>query len=513
MNRSRLLFSTLLAAVCAPLTASAQAPAPAAPASAPATTSYVTASKVARAADKPEGLSYNVKLAANLNIASNRDVVGQVNGNSFLFGASVLSGLGYLSGPHEWMATGTLTETWSKTPAIDRFLKSNDLLDLQSVYNYFLTDFTGPFARVSAQTSLLPTNRITATQVGYDDEGTTEDESATQRKTVFKLSDGFQPFTLTESLGWFLQPLHSERISAFGRVGVGGRHTWADGARAITSGTPTDANVKYTVLNDVHQAGAELFVGADGKEVDGKLVYTVGLSSLFPVINNDKGDPVTGESRSILKLTKVALTAQAGINVVSWMGVNYQLKVIRDVQLVDAVQVQNSLLLSFQYGLSSHAPVVAAAPLSPEVVARLEDCETRVKNAEMRATEAEARAAAAAPALPAMPVAPAAPEAPAAVIPAVPAASVVVPAPAVAAPAVAVPAAPAMAAPAVAVPAVAAPAAPAVVVPAAPAAAAAAVKPAVVKPAALKPAAKPVAAAVKPAAAVAVPAAATPATR
>jgi hypothetical protein len=394
----------------------AEAQAPAAP-----TTSYVSTGKVSRLADKPQGWSYNLKLAANINVAGNSNVVGQVNGRSLLLGASVLSTIGYLQGPHEWLNTGSLTETWSKTPAIDRFVKSNDLLDLQSLYNYFLNDFTGPFARVSAQTSLLRTNRVTPQLTGYDDSGTPEDESLTQQRRVFRLSDGFQPFTLTESAGWFVQPLHSDRINAFGRAGIGGRHTFADGARAVTTADVTAPTVSYTRLNDVHQGGAELFAGIDGKEIEGKLIYSVGLSALFPVVNNDT------TNRSILELTKVALQGQAGIGVFSWMSLNYQLKVIRDFQLIEKVQVQNALLLSFQYQLAS--PVVAPppAPIAPEVQARLEELETRAQAAEARAQAAEARATGGVPPAATAPLAPAAP----APVPAAPAA----PAPAPAAPA------------------------------------------------------------------------------
>jgi hypothetical protein len=388
--------AAVLSALLGVSAADAQAPAS-------STTSYVSNAKVARLADKPQGWSYNLKLAANINVAGNSNVVGQVNGRSLLLGASVLSTIGYLQGPHEWLNTGSLTETWSKTPAVDRYVKSNDVLDLQSLYNYFLNDFTGPFGRVSAQTSILPTKRVTPGLVGYDDSGTAEDESTTQRRRVFDLSNGFQPFTLTESAGWFVQPLHSDRINAFGRAGIGGRHTFAEGARAVTTADITAATVSYSTLKDVHQGGAELFAGVDGKEIEGKLIYSVGLSALFPVVNNDN------TNRSILELTKVALQAQAGIGVFSWMSLNYQLKVIRDFQLIDKVQVQNALLLSFQYQLAS--PVVAPppAPIAPEVQARLEELETRAQTAEARAQAAEARATGGVAPAATAPVAPAAP--------------------------------------------------------------------------------------------------------
>lgn len=355
---------------------------PAAPALKPETEFVSGRPETKAKAARLEGFSYALTLAANLNISSNRDVVGQVNGNSLLFGASVISGISYYRDRHEWLNTGSLTEAWSRTPALDRYNKSNDLLELQSLYNFFVTDMTGPFARVSLQTSLFKTDRLTPTDQAYAPEGTMTATTTTDR---FRLSDSFQPITLSESAGWFFQPLRSQTLNLYARAGAGGRHTLADGARTIT-GDADAALVTFTVLDDVHQAGAELFFGIDGNQVAGRLLYNAGLSTLFPILSNDDSD------RSILELTKVALTAQVGIGVFSWLGVNYQLRVVRDPQLVDDVQIQNALLLSVQYALSSAPPVTAAPPpLAPEVEQRIRELEARASAAEQRAVAAESQ--------------------------------------------------------------------------------------------------------------------------
>jgi peptidoglycan hydrolase CwlO-like protein len=114
------------------------------------------------------------------------------------------------------------------------------------------------------------------------------------------------------------------------------------------------------------------------------------VTALFPFLNNDDTD------RSILKLTKVQLAAALGMSVVSWLSINYQLKVTRDLQLVDAVQVQNALLFSLQYTRASLNPVAAAAKadkerLAAEEKARIAELEARVTIAEQRAAAAEAQ--------------------------------------------------------------------------------------------------------------------------
>lgn len=343
----------------------------------PSTTSYVTTDTPIKDLKKPEGLAYGVTLAANLNVASNKSVVGQIEGNSVLFGASALGNISYLRGPHEWMNTGSLAETWSRTPAIDTFVKSNDVLNVESLYNYFLRDWTGPFLRANIQSAILRTQRITPTQTTY----VNADTGALSTASRFRLSDSFQPFTLNESLGWFFQPFRSDVFNAYSRVGFGGRHTWADGARAITDEKDT-RGVAYTVLKDVHQAGAELFGGLDGKAVEGRLLYNLGVSALFPFANNDD------QNRSIAKLTKIGVMAAAGMKVTSWLSVNYQLKVVRDVQLIDKIQVQNALLLSLTYTKSSPTPdkPKSESELAKERIAALE---TALQSAEERAAAAE----------------------------------------------------------------------------------------------------------------------------
>jgi hypothetical protein len=354
---------------------------------APAVSTYVPTA-MERAAKKPQGLTYGVTLAANLNVASNRDVVGQINGNTVLFGASALGNLSYLLDRHEWLNNGSLAETFSRTPAIGQFVKSNDQLSLESLYNYFLREWTGPFARVNLQSSILKTDRVTAGATTYRQDGvTTAVGDLSTRK--LRLSDSFQPFTFNESVGWFFQPLRTALLNAYGRAGLGGRHTLADGARSIKDDKATADITEYVVLKDVHQAGAELFAGLDGKQFGGRLIFQAGLSALFPILNNDD------TNRSILKLTKVQLQGALGMGVTSWLSINYQLKVIRDVQLIDAIQVQNALLLSLQYTKSSPLPAApkTQAEIDKEQIAALE---TRVQTAEARAAAAEARLQAAA---------------------------------------------------------------------------------------------------------------------
>jgi hypothetical protein len=410
MTRRHLsLLSVLLLWIPAAL-AQAQLPAPPPPPPPPPPAVLVKATKgalvgnepISRLADKPQGWSFNLKLGANLSLASNKDVVGQLDGNTVLVGINLLTGIGYLHGKHEWLNTIALSEAWSNTPELP-FVKSGDLLDTQTIYNYFVNEYTGPFVRAQLQTSILGTDRVTTTPVTYRD---SDDGSFLERGRSFRLSDAFEPLTVAESAGWFVQPVHAERLNVFGRAGFGGRQTFAEGAYAIDDNKDTPDDTEVKLLKDVHQAGVELFTGLDGKEVEGKILYALGATVLLPMFNND------ADNRSIAKLTRVQLQAALGFGIFSWMSLNYMLRVLRDVQLVDAIQVTNTLLLSFQYALQQPAPKTAPAAYPAEAQAKIAELEAQAKELEARTKAAEDRAAAA-ERVPHEPPAPASPPSPA----------------------------------------------------------------------------------------------------
>lgn len=345
-----------------------------------AITQYVSQEKSATPdAQRPQGWEASGTLGGTFNLAHNRFVVGQVEGLSMLLGVSALGTTSYRKDKHEWRNNLSVAETWAKTPVLDEFVKSNDVVDLETLYNYYLTEWTGPFARLALQTAAFKTERVTAEPVTYVRDGDTADPptavATTQR---FRLASALQPFTINESVGWFAEPVRTVPFNLVGRAGFGGRHTFADGARLITDDKNTAA-IRFVELDDVHQAGAELFAGVDGKSADGRLQYGAGVSVLFPLLTNDDTD------RSTLELTRVAGQGLLGVGIFDWMSLNYLIKVTSDPQLLSEVQVQNSLLLTVSLSASTQEKPEPVAPEDPAVQALRE----QLASAEARAAKAE----------------------------------------------------------------------------------------------------------------------------
>ena len=342
-----------------------------------------------REGEAGSGLDGTLGAAANVSLTSNSNVVGQVDGFSYLLGVSVLAGLDYVSGRHELRNTLKLSEAWSRTPVLDEMVKSNDVLDIESLYNYFWFDWAGPFARLNLETSILPTEAIKAEAEDFvinHNDGTTELQE--QRERVW-LADPFEPITLNQSVGFFVEPIQTEPLSLSVRLGFGARETFADGVLVETDNENTP-EIELTELDNVFQGGGELFAGIDGGLWGKKLTYTVSAVAMVPFLNNDP------EERGAFDLMRYGFYGGMSVSVAEWMAVNYQVKVLKDPQLLDELQVQNNLLLSFQYTfIEREPPALEEVDPQEELKQKAEAAEKRALEAEERARAAEERAAAA----------------------------------------------------------------------------------------------------------------------
>ncbi|HUJ57518.1 MAG TPA: hypothetical protein VLX92_03470 [Kofleriaceae bacterium] len=346
----------------------------------------VVPSDADKAAEKTdvEGWAPYLSLNSSFALASNSDVVGQVNGISTLFGLGVTGGADYVHGPHLLRTSLAINEGFARTPAVDRWVKTSDAVKLEGLYNHFETPNLGEFARLSLGTSLFVTNDVRgmpSTWVETVPNGTPI--TLTSNGLEQRLSDAFKPFTISESVGGFADPIKKDKLALSVRLGVGGRHTFANGVLALDD-DKTTPEIELVELQDVQQLGVEAFAGATGKLDDNKANYKAGLSVLLPLVDNDK------YNRSSTELTRIAFEGQLTFNVYSWMGLVYNVSIIRDPELFpagsDKVQVQNTLLLTFQLSLIKK-PEKPKEPTKEEL--ELKAAVDRANAAEKRAEAAE----------------------------------------------------------------------------------------------------------------------------
>src|SRR5262245_17034250 len=108
--------------------------------SAAAQTQLVPKDEIAGAA-KEDVAELNPFLGINATFAmiSNSNVVGQVDGFSTLIGLGVIGGLDYVKERHVLRTTLSISESVARTPVIDEFVKTNDVVKLEGIYNYFFS--------------------------------------------------------------------------------------------------------------------------------------------------------------------------------------------------------------------------------------------------------------------------------------------------------------------------------------------------------------------------------------
>jgi hypothetical protein len=298
--------------------------------------------------DAKAGWDLTLTVGATVNWNDNRDVVGQPTGSSFVVGGQLAGAAVYHGGKSEWRSALGLKESASRTPVIEQFVKSSDELHLETMYIYrFLPPKLGAFARASLDTALLAGEDVRAAPVTYsitDRDGTVTTVAGV---TSQRLTDPFQPLHIKESLGVIGTPVAKEAITAELRVGFGARHIIADNQLVVSdnAGTP---EIEIKEMETVNQGGAEIVATATGALQKKKVTYKASAEIMVPFLH---AALPAGDDRGTFDLTNVELVGQLSFKLVSWASLDYQLRIVREPEVLDTWQVQNNLLLTFSYSL------------------------------------------------------------------------------------------------------------------------------------------------------------------
>jgi hypothetical protein len=290
-------------------------------------------------AQRKEGFSPYLMVGASIALSSNNNFVGQPDGNSMTAGLNLLGRLDYLKGKWDWRNTLKIDEVFTRTPVIDDFVKTVDQLVFESVLYWNVSDVVGPFFSLKLDTPMLNGYDVRPAPVDYK---VGEETIATAARRL-KLTDGFQPLSLKQALGAFVRPSSDEEIQVDIRAGFGASQTFAEGGLVLVDVAGTNVNLRR--LEDVVQAGAVVGVDAKGTLEEGRINYHLRAEVMMPFINADPAD------RSAVDLTNFDIGAKVGFKLFEWASLNYELKILRQPQLVDAWQIQNNLLLTFNYAL------------------------------------------------------------------------------------------------------------------------------------------------------------------
>ncbi len=298
--------------------------------------------------ERKEGVDAGAAIGATLSVNDNRNVVGQTDGSSITFGYKLDSAVAVVRGPHEWRGALFVGQSLTKTPAIDHVLKSQDALRFESIYLFHALDWFGPYARIAGDGPILAGFDERAAPVSYlvrHVDGTTSARTA----SFLRLTDLFRPFNLSESAGPFFRPVRRDEVNLELRAGAAAHETFADRQLAVNDDAATDA-IEVDELQTFYQVGVEAALALWGKPAGDRVLYKAGVEAMMPLY---RSDTVSAEGKSAVDLLNVIGFATLSFKLVSWASIDYDLRVVRQPQLIAKTQVQNHLVLTFGFNAGS----------------------------------------------------------------------------------------------------------------------------------------------------------------
>jgi len=319
-----------------------------------------------------------LKASANFALGHTDGVPGTVDGLSMNFGYLINAGLGFLNDTkeHEWSNTLALQLSYSKTPVVDRLLKSLDTIDFKSSYLYHIkaVPWLGPFVSFRLTTPMLPGYDARATDTNIlrlrndeeltpgqydataliDGDGNVVDADNPRVSTMpanrqINLTGAFAPLTLKEAVGLFAMPVNKPEAKLDIRVGLGAWETFVRDGYFIDDNADTADVLELRRLQDAVQIGPELGIGLTGTV---RQIVTYGLNAQFmqPFYHNANTD------LSGIELMNMEFGALVGIKVAEWLSVDYSFSAVKQPLLVDQWQIINGLLVSLTFNIVGDAP-------------------------------------------------------------------------------------------------------------------------------------------------------------
>jgi len=299
---------------------------------------------------KEEGWKARAKIGLTGSISSNRKFVGAEDGTSVQVGTVLGVGADLVSGQHRWENSLDLQLGGSKTPQIDRFVKSSDVLDLLSTYYYTFEsiDWFGVFGRVKFSSQILPTRIVRAapyTVVRQNDQGVELERVMVAAQEGISTTGAFEPVTLRESAGLFVNPHTTPEFTFKVKLGAAAQEIITrDGFVVLTDDAGT-ATLTMRQLQSSFDFGAEL-----GCAAAGVLLPDVLSSQL----NGDLFQPLvtTAETElSTIAQLKAEIVLGVSLKLIKWLSIEFLLTAKRIPLILDEWQVQNLLVLSAGFDL------------------------------------------------------------------------------------------------------------------------------------------------------------------
>ncbi len=307
----------------------------------------LTIKKPAKSLVKDNGWHPKLDLGSNLSIGSSKNVIGQLDGDSKAYGVSLLTEMNYRKDLHELQTSLQYTGATSSTPALPRFVKSNDELKLKTLYIYSFDSQPriGPYIRAEARAAVFLGEDVRAEDQTYlitDQSGNLESKS---NISTLRLTDGFKPLTTTEAAGMFFYWIEKDNLLLTSRLGLGAQQVEASGQFALADDEDTP-EIEVSELPSYSQLGFE-----GGLTLNAKFDEKTSLSLNFDFLTPIDPELETGDNRSDFDMTNIEFTVKLSSKLYDWLSVKYEYLLREQPQLLDETQTTHFFGLNFDYSV------------------------------------------------------------------------------------------------------------------------------------------------------------------
>jgi hypothetical protein len=217
------------------------------------------------------------------------------------------------------------------------FFATVNEMNLDMLYVYRLVSWFGPYSRASFRTRPLPGIQEFSDPQNVRKIDTQGNEiSAFSNALETQLSEPFAPITLEAGTGPRIEYNASNILKLNARAGLGMRQFFALGLFVEDTGLSDDVARVFREVNDITQFGIESAVILElnaGRWI--QLQSTLGLLAPF----DDFNEPV------------IDFRGNLALRLTSIVSINYTMRVIHDVQVLNKTQLDQSVLLRFAYRL------------------------------------------------------------------------------------------------------------------------------------------------------------------
>lgn len=295
-------------------------------------------------------------VSGSFNLSSLNRVPGAPQGVSVGINASVDGVLDYLKGRHEWRNTLTANAGVLKSASDSLWVKTNDVLKIESGYYFVVTDWFGPFAEFTFKTSMFPLTIRHKEDTNFCYNGTSLDDCANavagdpeleSQGKQRRATGAFQPIELREKFGMFFRPLDRTPIRLSFRTGFAAQQFYvkSDSWMEINRNGAGTA----ILIDDLHTYG--IFGWMADAQMRGfakteSIIYGADAAIIVPFVDTakDRTDTKNG--------IQANLGAFATFKIAEWASLDVRGEAARVPQVTgDKWQTSIQTLLTFSYAV------------------------------------------------------------------------------------------------------------------------------------------------------------------